>query len=141
MLKGGRYYFIDFQGGRLGPPQYDLAALLIDPYVGLPWDEQERLLEYAIGCMADRRFIDPGQFRRGFTYCALSRNLQVLGAFGFLSAVKGKPQFARYIPAALRSLEIRLASLGPQGFPKLQRWSARARKKLGLPSAERRTTG
>ena len=39
--------FIDFQGGRLGPPQYDLASLLIDPYVGLARSyqrETDRLL-------------------------------------------------------------------------------------------------
>jgi len=71
----------------------------------------------------------------GFVYCALSRNLQVLGAFGFLSKVKAKPQFARYIPAALLSLEARLAGLEPPGFPKLQRWTARALEKLGRPSA------
>ena len=42
MLKGGRWYFIDFQGGRLGPVQYDLASLLIDPYVGLTPAEQDK---------------------------------------------------------------------------------------------------
>ncbi len=135
MVKNDRFYFIDFQAGRLGPPQYDLAALLIDPYVGLAPEEQDHLLEYAMRRMALRRPVDPANFRRGFVYCALSRNLQVLGAFGFLSKVKAKPQFARYIPAALRSLEARLAGLEPPGFPKLQRWTARALEKLGRPSA------
>jgi len=131
MLKDDRFYFIDFQAGRFGPPQYDLASLLIDPYVELAPDEQNALLEHALRRMAQRRPIDSAQFRRGFTYCALSRNLQVLGAFGFLSKVKGKPQFARYIPAALQSLATRLATFGPKGFPKLQRRVAQAREKLG----------
>jgi aminoglycoside/choline kinase family phosphotransferase/choline kinase len=134
MVKNDRFYFIDFQAGRLGPPQYDLAALLIDPYVGLAPAEQDHLLDYAMRRLARRRPVDPANFRRGFAFCALSRNLQVLGAFGFLSQVKGKPQFARYIPAALRTLETRLTGFEPPGFPKLQRWTALALEKSGRPS-------
>ncbi len=133
MVKGGRFYFIDFQGGRLGPPQYDLAALLIDPYVELAPDEQDALIEYALRRMALRRPVDPARFRRKFDYCALARNLQVLGAYGFLSTRKGKTQFARYIPAALRSLETRLAGFEPPAFPKLQRWASQASAKLSGP--------
>jgi len=44
MLKGELLYLIDFQGARLGPPQYDLAALLLDPYVQLPEPLQKELL-------------------------------------------------------------------------------------------------
>jgi aminoglycoside/choline kinase family phosphotransferase/GTP:adenosylcobinamide-phosphate guanylyltransferase len=137
MVKDGRFYFIDFQGGRLGPPQYDLAALLIDPYVGLAIEEQEELLDYAMQGLSRRRPIDPRRFRRIFAHCALARNLQVLGAFGFLSMVKGKPQFAHYIPTALHSLEARLRSFQPPGFPKLQRWTELAIEKLGCPWYER----
>jgi aminoglycoside/choline kinase family phosphotransferase len=83
--------------------------------------------------LARRRPFDPAGFRRGFDYCALARNLQILGAFGFLSTRKGKPQFARYIPTALHSLEARLRSFQPLGFPKLQRWTELAIEKLGCP--------
>jgi aminoglycoside/choline kinase family phosphotransferase/choline kinase len=131
MVKDGRFYFIDFQGGRLGPLQYDLAALLIDPYVELAPDEQNALLEYAMNRLALMRPLDTAQFRRGFDYCALARNLQILGAFGFLSTRKGKTQFARYVPAALRSLQARLAGFGPPAFPKLQRWASRASAIVG----------
>jgi aminoglycoside/choline kinase family phosphotransferase len=131
MFKDGRWVFIDFQGGRLGPPQYDLASLLIDPYVDLPPEEQDELLDYALEAFARRRPVDPARFRRIYEHCALARNLQALGAFGFLTRVKGKPQFARYIPAALRGLEARLRGCAPPGFPKLLRWTARALDKVG----------
>ena len=36
ILKGGRPFFIDFQGMRFGAAAYDLASLLCDPYVSLP---------------------------------------------------------------------------------------------------------
>jgi len=132
MLKGDRFYFIDFQGGRLGPVQYDLASLLIDPYAGLLPEEQEHLLGYALQQLAARRPVDAAGFRRGFSSCALSRNLQILGAFGFLSTVKGKKQFARYIPAALRGLAGRLAKPGTGAFPKLHRVVLEAHEKLGI---------
>jgi aminoglycoside/choline kinase family phosphotransferase len=132
MLKGDRFYFIDFQGGRLGPVQYDLASLLIDPYVGLSAAEQDRLLDYATQRLAARRPVDAAGFRRGFDACALSRNLQILGAFGFLCAVKGKKIFARYIPAALRGLAGRLAKTGEAEFPGLHRVVLAAHAKLGI---------
>jgi aminoglycoside/choline kinase family phosphotransferase len=44
MVREGRLYVIDFQGSRKGPSQYDLAALLLDPYVQLPGPFAERLL-------------------------------------------------------------------------------------------------
>jgi len=132
MVKGDRFYFIDFQGGRLGPVQYDLASLLIDPYAGLTPEEQEHLLGYALQQLAARRPVDAAGFRRAFSGCALSRNIQVLGAFGFLTTVKGKSRFARYIPAALRGLADRLAKPGTGAFPKLHRVVLEAHEKLGI---------
>ena len=35
-LYSGALWIIDFQGARFGPPQYDLASFLFDPYVELP---------------------------------------------------------------------------------------------------------
>ncbi len=118
MIKNGRGYFIDFQGGRQGPVQYDLASLLIDPYVDLPPALQERLLDAAILCLEQWIDVDPVQFRKGYRYCSLSRNLQILGAFGFLSRVRQKTSFAQYIPAALRHLKRQLAEM-PE-FPRLK---------------------
>jgi aminoglycoside/choline kinase family phosphotransferase/choline kinase len=132
MLKDGRWHFIDFQGGRLGPLQYDLASLLIDPYVGLTPAEQANLLEHGIRRLAQTRPIDAAGFRQGFEHCALARNLQILGAFGFLSTVKAKPHFADYIPAALRSLNDRLAAFGERCFPKLKHALQQAGAKLGV---------
>ena len=44
MIDGDRIGIIDFQGARLGPMAYDLASLLIDPYVDLPRDLQDALV-------------------------------------------------------------------------------------------------
>ena len=117
MVSGGRFYFIDFQGGRLGPLQYDLASLLIDPYVDLPAGLQAQLLDYAVQRAGGA---DAEGFRAGYHHCALARNLQILGAFAFLSRKKGKVHFENHIPAAVRSLGRRLAAFPQAAFPRLR---------------------
>lgn len=109
MVRDGQCYLIDFQGGRLGPIQYDLASLLIDPYVELPLPLQSTLLDYGINKISAAATVDPARCRLGYRYCCITRNLQMLGAFGYLSRVKGKPHFAHYIPAAVASLDHNLS--------------------------------
>jgi N-acetylmuramate 1-kinase len=98
-----RWRYLDFQGGRLGPSTYDPASLLIDPYVNLDARLQEELIEFY-------RELQRGgdQFRENYQLVALHRNMQALGAYGFLSAVKGKISFTRYIPAGVTMLQRRL---------------------------------
>ena len=120
MVRAGKYFFIDFQGGRLGPLQYDLASLLIDPYVDLPPASRRSLLQFAVDCIPADSGVESGQFRSSFPYCCLTRNLQILGAFGNLSRMKGKTWFASYIPIAVRNLKRALSSRRGEEFPKLK---------------------
>lgn len=104
MVTKGKLRIIDFQGMRFGPPAYDLASILLDPYVSLPnalqgelarryWAEARRFL----ACRSS-------QFWASYVSTRLCRNLQVLGAYGFLGCVKGKVQFLKYVPTALKQL-------------------------------------
>jgi aminoglycoside/choline kinase family phosphotransferase len=109
MLKGDYLYLIDFQGARLGPPQYDLAALLLDPYVQLPEEIQQDLLtaySRALGTLAGG---STDEFLQKYPHVALCRNLQVLGAFSFLTRIKGRSHFAQYIVPAWNRLRQQLA--------------------------------
>jgi aminoglycoside/choline kinase family phosphotransferase len=117
MVKEDRFYFIDFQGGRIGPLQYDLASLLIDPYVGLPFEDQMEMADFCFETLNKEMPVDRKQFLKGYEYCALTRNLQILGAFGFLSRVKGKKWFEQYIPGAIRSLNAYLKTLESHELP------------------------
>jgi aminoglycoside/choline kinase family phosphotransferase/dTDP-glucose pyrophosphorylase len=121
MIHNGRCRFIDFQGGRTGPLQYDLASLIIDPYVDLPVSVQERVLNLGFRKTAQLHPISPDFFFRGYDYCAIARNLQILGAFGFLTRRKGKTRFEQYIPAALRTLKKNLARLDNCAVKNLKR--------------------
>jgi len=120
MVKNGEIYFIDFQGGRLGPLQYDLASLLIDPYVGLSSAIRLELVGYCAKKISSIAGINADNFCRCFKYCSITRNLQILGAFGYLSKVKGKQFFVQYIPAALRSLKESFELPDGKDFPKLK---------------------
>ena len=121
MVHGGKTYFIDFQGGRIGPLQYDLASLLIDPYVDLPPAIRSSLLDFAVDSIPPESGVEPQQFRTTYRYCCLTRNLQILGAFGHLSRNRGKSWFEPYIPVAVRSLKQTLSGLPKDQFPKLKR--------------------
>ncbi|MBU0987504.1 MAG: phosphotransferase [Proteobacteria bacterium] len=120
MVRNNQYYFIDFQGGRMGPVQYDLASLLIDPYVGLPYPVQEQLCGYCMNALSALIPLDPDDFHTGYKYCAVTRNLQILGAFGHLSRVKGKTYFEKYIPAAVKTLKHNLCAFEKTEFPDLK---------------------
>ena len=130
LVKAGRLFAIDFQGGRIGPVQYDLASLLIDPYVDIDPDIQNQLLERCIQAISERISIDPASFTASYRHCRITRNLQALGAYGYLTRVKGKPGFEKYIPPALETLNRSLSVLDPAAYPKLVRLTAEAREKL-----------
>lgn len=120
MVKNNRFYFIDFQGGRLGPLQYDLASLLIDPYVKLsPW-VRNQLLNFSGKTLPSLLNIDPDNFLACYTYCSITRNLQILGAFAYLSHIKEKTYFEKYIPNAIKTLKHNLSVLSNTEFPDLK---------------------
>ncbi len=120
MIKDRKPYFIDFQGGRIGPIQYDLASLLIDPYVALTSHVQDQLLDYCIDKLSSYIHIDKKKFCLCYKYCAITRNLQILGAFGYLSLVKGKNYFEQFIPAAVKTLRYNLSTDEGTEFPRLK---------------------
>jgi aminoglycoside/choline kinase family phosphotransferase/GTP:adenosylcobinamide-phosphate guanylyltransferase len=121
MIKGRRCYAIDFQGGRLGPLAYDVASLLIDPYVALPQRLQKDLLTNYIKRLQAVVDIDPNDFLRTYTYCAINRNLQILGAFAFLTQRRGKQDFGKYIPQAVNALKRNLQQIESRMCTRLRR--------------------
>ncbi|MFH0788337.1 MAG: phosphotransferase, partial [Pseudomonadota bacterium] len=84
MIWSGGIGLIDFQAARLGPPQYDLASLLIDPYVNLPEEIQQDLLAFYLKELSALVPLNPKTFQAHYEFIAFQRNLQILGAFSFL---------------------------------------------------------
>ncbi len=102
---------------------YDVASLLIDSYVNLSTAWQAEFLDYYLELLKVRLEVDLVAFREQYDHLALCRNLQILGAYGYLTKVKGKDQLARYIPAAVQGLRRRLAAR-PENFPRLEELAA-----------------
>ncbi len=132
MMKNGRLFAIDFQAGRKGPIQYDLASLLIDPYVNLAPELQETILAYGIRELSRQMPVHRSSFIHSYRHCRITRNLQILGAFGFLTKSKGKSGFSAYIPAAIHVLNQSLSQVSPQDFPQLTRIAAHLQQDISL---------
>ena len=105
MIRGNKIGILDWQGGRLGPLAYDLASLLIDPYTKLPALEKEEIYSTYLQLLRQKQPHRVASFEKSFPYLAVQRNLQILGAFSFLSRVRGKTYFEEYIPGAVKSLQ------------------------------------
>jgi NDP-sugar pyrophosphorylase family protein/aminoglycoside/choline kinase family phosphotransferase len=109
---GGIPRVIDFQGARMAPPAYDVASILWDPYHRLNDGVRERLIEYYTGEMKrGSTGFNETLFRESLIPCRLQRHMQALGAYGFLSRVKGKKYFLKHIPEALRLLKEETAAV------------------------------
>ncbi len=113
-VRGGGVGILDFQGARTGPPAYDLASLLLDPYARLaPRRIDDLSLHYIDAATQDGVFPDAEAFRDAFPLVAAHRLMQALGAYGFLSWVKGKRWFLDHVAPALVILHRLLEGPGP----------------------------
>ena len=101
-------YFIDYQGGRRGALQYDVASVLLDAKADLPWPVRDELLEHYIQVTSKLIPLQREAFIRHYYGYALIRAMQAFGAYGLRGLYEGKSHFLRSIPYALRNLEILL---------------------------------
>jgi aminoglycoside/choline kinase family phosphotransferase len=108
LVKNNEVYFIDYQGGMLGLPQYDIASLLWQAKAQLPDDWKNELLNYyfeALKSLPEKPTFDETTFRRIYLDCVLLRILQTLGAYGFRGIFEKKPHFISSIYPALLQLK------------------------------------
>ena len=105
MLSKGNIGIIDWQGGRLGPLGYDLASLIIDPYTRLTRGQKTEVYQRYLALIKEHSPEWVESFERYYPYLAIQRNLQILGAFSYLTKVMNKTYFEAYIPEALNTLD------------------------------------
>ena len=120
MICDGNPWFIDYQGGRRGPLQYDIASLLYDAKAAIPEKEREELLNAYLGSLEKLVPVDRKEFISYYYGFVLIRILQALGAYGFRGYYENKPHFLKSIPFAIQNLKILLdRGLIPSGLPTL----------------------
>lgn len=105
MIKDGKIYFIDYQGGRKGALQYDIASLLWDAKADIPRETQFSLLEYYLKQLSELIPVDKEQFKKYYYVFVLARILQALGTYGYRGFYENKPHFLQSIPFALDNLK------------------------------------
>ena len=140
MIFNDEVRIIDFQGGRLGPLGYDLASLLIDPYAALPADLQQELLEHYLYHLC-KYGLDDLAFLKGYPSLVIQRNLQILGAFAFLSHQKEKIFFRQYLKPAALSLYQRLATKDGEDYPCLRSLAEQSLKLMEKSDLDTKSKG
>jgi aminoglycoside/choline kinase family phosphotransferase len=105
MMLNGRPHFIDYQSGRRGALQYDVASLLYDAKANIPKEARADLLQHYLDSVVKIESVDVRRFMHYFPGFVLIRIMQALGAYGYLAAVKGKHSFLKSVPYALANIE------------------------------------
>jgi len=104
MLRGGRPFFLDYQGGRRGALHYDIASLLYDAKADLPPELRQELLDRYIRRLADFIDIERDAFMRHYYAYVYVRIMQALGAYGFRGFYERKSHFLQSVPYALKNV-------------------------------------
>ena len=104
MWRDGRPHFLDYQGGRRGALQYDIASLLFDGKADLPPDLRQQLLDHYLDALAGFIPLDRAKFMEHYYAYVYVRIMQALGAYGFRGFYERKAHFLQSVPYALKNL-------------------------------------
>jgi aminoglycoside/choline kinase family phosphotransferase len=104
VLRNGQPYFVDYQGGRKGALQYDIASLLFDAKADLPPELRQELLDHYLDALGGYIKVDREAFMKHYYAYVYVRILQALGAYGFRGFYERKQHFLQSVPFAMKNL-------------------------------------
>src|SRR6195256_3163290 len=104
ILNEDQPFFLDYQGGRKGALQYDIASLLYDAKADLPPDLRQQLLDHYLDSLAGFLDLDRSAFMQHYYAYVYVRIMQALGAYGFRGFYERKAHFLQSVPYALKNL-------------------------------------
>lgn len=105
MVENNEVYFIDYQGGRAGALQYDIASLLYDAKADLSQELRNELLDKYLDSLSKHIEVDRDDFKAYFNAFALIRIMQAMGAYGYRGYFERKTHFLQSIPYAIKNLK------------------------------------
>jgi len=121
MIHDGEPFFIDYQGGRKGALQYDIASLLYDAKADLSPEIREELLECYLDNLSRHIPVDRQQFKAYFNAFSLIRIMQAMGAYGYRGYFERKLHFLQSVPYAIRNMRYLLSQNAlPNNLPELR---------------------
>ena len=144
LINNDQLYFIDYQGGRKGALQYDVASLLFQAKMNLSPEIRKDLLEYYLKDLRQKSNVKNHTFLKHYYSYVLIRLLQTLGAYGFRGYSENKSHFLMSIPYALKNLQWLLENNHlPKKLPELNRVLAsilenEELKILGIKSSDKK---
>jgi aminoglycoside/choline kinase family phosphotransferase len=104
MLRDGQPYFLDYQGGRKGALQYDVASLLYDAKADLPAELRQQLLDHYLDALRGYVDLPREAFMQHYYAYVYIRIMQALGAYGFRGFYERKVHFLQSVPFALKNI-------------------------------------
>ena len=120
MIDHEKPYFIDYQGGRRGPLQYDVISLLYQVKAQMPQTLRDELVEHYKTVLSQKLDIQKLEFDHYYPYFVHLRLMQVLGAYGFRGLIQKKSHFLESIPYALKELTTWAERYPLEDYPELQ---------------------
>ena len=120
MVKEDKLYFIDFQGGRKGPLNYDVVSLLYQVKAQIPQAVRDELVEFYKAELSQYLNPEAVKFDTYQPYFVYLRLMQVLGAYGFRGLIQKKSHFIESIPYALREIKALSKATPLTAYPELQ---------------------
>ncbi len=105
MLRDGQPFFLDYQGGRKGALQYDIASLLFDAKADLPPALRQELLDLYIERVGEFVTLERSAFMHHYYAYVYIRVMQAMGAYGFRGFYERKSHFLQSVPYALKNVE------------------------------------
>lgn len=116
----GEPFFIDYQGGRRGPVEYDVASFLWQASAMYSPKLREELISTYLKSLKQYTEVNEGRFRHNLKLFVLFRMMQVLGAYGFRGYYEKKDYFIQSIPHAIENLRLLLSDDEACPYPYLK---------------------
>jgi aminoglycoside/choline kinase family phosphotransferase len=101
MIRDGIPWYIDYQGGRLGAPHYDIASLVYDAKAYIPANLRKKTLDRHLDLFSAATGKTRESLEKYTGAFILIRLMQALGAFGFRGLHENKPTFSESIVPAV----------------------------------------